>query len=305
MIKNPKKVLKFIGLYIASSVTCLIFLSIFLIFVSSVSTTEINLLSITMGFLLLLVPLLPIILFYYLTNKTNKESKIKHNLLLVTIKVLISLVIPALIMSNLIPFGNFFHVSTPCCGLNAGDIVQWKEFNSSVLQRGDIVFYKDSQKVYFSRVIAFPGEYVFSDSYTGRWGYFKSDIIPKIEIDENEIVKLFSDIAWLDYPTFQATTQSENLYDRLSLLSYDAEKYQVISDGIFIEGSGTISIKPTQIFGIYDSVLITAAHVNYFYLALIIFYLLLVVVIYYLLSLIFIKLKKRKLKFGTSLQNEL
>ena len=305
MIKNPRKVFKFISLYIASSVTCLIFLLISAIFVSTVSVTEINIFSLAMGFLLLFVPLLPIILFYYLANKTNKinkESKIKHNFLLITVKVLISFAIPALIIS----FMNIFYVSSsPCCGLNAGDRVRWKEFDSSILQRGDVVFYKDSPKVYFNRVIAFPGEYVFSDSLTGRWGYLKSDIVPKMEMDESEILKLFSDIVWLDYPTFQATTQSKNLYDRLSLISHDAEKYQAIGDGMPMEGMATISINPTQIFGIYDSVLVTASHANYFYLTLVIFYLLLVVAIYYLLSLIFIKLKKRKLKSSVSLQNEL
>lgn len=309
MIKNLRKFFKFIILYITLSVICFIFLLVFLIFIPSVSVAVINLPPLTMGFLLLLVPLLPVILFYYLINKINKinkESKIKHNLPLVAVKVLISLVISYLIIFSIASFVNIFYISSsPCCGLNVGDKVRWKEFDSSILQRGDVVFYKDSPKVYFSRIIAFPGEYVFSDSLTGRWGYLKSDIVPKMEMDESEVLKLFSDIVWLDYPTFQATTQSKNLYDRLSLISYDAEKYQAIGDGMPMEGMVTISINPTQIFGIYDSVLVTASHANYVYLAIIAFCLLLVVVIYYLLSLIFIKLKKRKLKPDVSLQNEL
>jgi len=204
------------------------------------------------------------------------------------LKILISLVVPFLIIFFPIePLYNSFNlvriVGTSCCGLTLGDTVRHKEFDSLILKRGDVVFYEDYQKNdLFARVIAFPGEYVFSDLHAGKWGYIKSDAPPKLELNESEIIQLFSDITWLDYPTFQETISSENLYDRLILISGNATKYQVINDAF--GNADTTALDPAQIFGVFDSVFIPAGNVSYFYVALIIVYLLLAVIIYVLLS---------------------
>lgn len=176
--------------------------------------------------------------------------------------------------------------------------MRYKEFNPLTLKHGDVIFDKDSQGTdgfsHVSHVIAFPGEYVFRDLYTGKWGYIKLDAFPKMELSEHEIAERFSDITWLDVPTFQGTIPSENLYERLGLItSSDITKYQVASE-IFTKDDSPISIASAQIYGVYDSVFINADNALYLSLALIVAYLLLVAVTYDLLSQIFIKLKKKK-----------
>ena len=243
------------------------------------------------------IPILLAIFFYnssLLKNFSISKAFIKKSIAIAifVFKILVCLIVPLLILNLLL--SNTIRISdNACCGLNAGDIVRWKEFDPTILQRGDVVFYKDSQKVYFSRIIAFPGEYVFSDLYAGRWGYTKkTGWEEKWEegIAQDEISELFYSITWLDLPTFQATVQSENIHDRLRLNNFAPASFEDIVKNYYkhvgIIGSyNEVNIThPEQIYGIYDSVFVTADNVIFYNLALIFIYLLLFFAIYNILS---------------------
>ncbi len=241
---------------------------------------------------------------------TNKIKLLVQSVVSVSkfvFKILVCLIVSFLIFSFLrfLLLSNISHVSdTVCCGLNAGDIVRWKEFDPTILQRGDVVFYKDSQKVYFSRIIAFPGEYVFSDLYTGRWGYTKKtgwEEEWKEGIDQDEISKLFNSIIWLDSPTFQTTIQSESLYDRLRITNDNIKENYYKDVGIIGNYDEVGVIRPEQIYGIYDSVFITANNVIFYHLILIVIYLLITIIIYKILSRI---LKKKHVIHSVETQSK-
>ncbi len=214
-------------------------------------------------------------------------------------KNLISFAIPFLItylLFNFVIFQNIIKVGdNTCCGLVPGSVVRYKEFNPLTLKHGDIIFdkEKDSQKITFARVIAFPGEYSFGDLHTGKWGYAKLDAPPKVEMSEGEISELFSAITWLDSPTLQETIPSENLYDRLRLhspISEDVGRYRVASE-VFKEFGTANNVDPADIYGVYDSVFVSNI---YYYYILVIIIALLFVVTYDFFSRIFIKIKKSK-----------
>ena len=206
-------------------------------------------------------------------------------------KILVSLVVPIIffIPISLLLFSNIVRISgNVCCGLNEGDMVRWKEFDPTILQHGDIIFSKDPQNYLssFSKVISFPGEYLFADHHTGKLGHIRLNTFLKTELNEEEISKLFSSITWIDSPVFQETIPSKNLNERLYLLSTDTTRYHtVINDEVFnINLPYLSSFSPEQIYGIYDSVFITADNVIFYYLTLVIIYLLLTIVAYNLLS---------------------
>ena len=234
------------------------------------------------------IPILLAIFFYnssLLKNFSISKAFIKKSIAIAifVFKILVCLIVSFLIFISLrfLLLSNTVRISSNvCCGLNEGDIVRWKEFDPTILQHGDIIFSRDSQNhSIFSNVIAFPGEYVFSDLYTGRWGYTKkTGWEEKWEegMTQDEVLKLFYSITWLDSPTFQATVQSENIYDRLRLNNFAPASFEDIVKNYYkhvgIIGSyNEVNIThPEQIYGIYDSVFITANNLILRYLTLII-----------------------------------
>lgn len=227
-----------------------------------------------------------------------KITKVVKEILVLLTIFLIALYSGRFFLNNVLGI-NILKISDySCCGLVSGSIALFKGFNPSTLKHGEIILFNNPQtgQIGFSQVIAFPGEGLFQDLYTGKWGY-----IEKVELEETEIIiitpnqisNLFAKITWLDSPTFQPTILSEDLYDRLLYLFEDEQKYRTASD-IDPKLPYTGAVKTEQILGVYGLTLASADKVWLYYLASFTVPFVVSLVIFTLLWRIFRKLKKNK-----------
>jgi hypothetical protein len=119
--------------------------------------------------------------------------------------------------------GNFVNVyqvqGNTCCGLEKGDLIFANpRFDSFDLKRGTVILVGNK----FSTIVALPNEYLFTDLYTGKFGYLSKNHPLSFlasstanQISETEIKNLYSAIQWLDSPSFNPKISDQNLYARL------------------------------------------------------------------------------------------
>lgn len=159
-------------------------------------------------------------------------------------------------------------------------------------------------------IAALPGEYLFADRLTGKWGYVeKGDpLAEKVfiarEISQTEIENLFSAILWIDDYSFKPQTSDKNLYERLFLNIIPIDAYRTIgaigedylSDG-FLKKGGFISYFQLSFDDINGAYLakIPAQYSRLWSLILISLYILIFTIIWNLLGKFrYLKFKRRK-----------
>ncbi|HRR94797.1 MAG TPA: signal peptidase I [Candidatus Paceibacterota bacterium] len=106
-----------------------------------------------------------------------------------------------------------------CCGLEIGDLAFVNpRFDSSDLKHGTVVFVGNQ----FSTIVTLPNEYLFTDLYTGKFGYLSKNHPLSFlasstinQMSETEIKNLYSAIQWLDSPSFNPQISDQDLYARL------------------------------------------------------------------------------------------
>jgi signal peptidase I len=94
---------------------------------------------------------------------------LKSSILVVVIAIVIIIPIRAFITP-------FLMMEPTCCGLNTNDLVIVRKlFNESDLKRGTIILAEDNGNSFLSEIVALPNKYLFSDHFTGKFGYLKKD----------------------------------------------------------------------------------------------------------------------------------
>jgi len=146
--------------------------------------------------------------------------KIKEFISKFLLVLILTIVVIIGIKSLINKFVNVYHVEgDTCCGLENGDLVFVNpRFNSSDLKRGTVIFVGNT----FSTIVALPNEYLFSDLYTGKFGYLPKNhplsfLVSSTtnQISEIEIKNFYSAIQWLDSPSFNPKISNQDLYVRL------------------------------------------------------------------------------------------